>query len=39
MWEMDSYQEFLREHNRDHHAIASAVALLAIVCLLVFILV
>jgi hypothetical protein len=37
MWEMDSYMEALREH-KDHHAIGSAVALLAVVCVLVLIL-
>jgi hypothetical protein len=37
MWDMDSYQEFLREHASDHHAIGSALALLVaigILCLL-----
>jgi hypothetical protein len=34
MWDMDSYREFLREHKSDHHAIGSAIALLALVSLL-----
>ena len=38
MWEMDSYREFLREHKSDHHAIGSAIALLAVVCLVVLVL-
>jgi hypothetical protein len=34
MWDMDSYQEFLREHANGHHAIGSALALLVVIGLL-----
>lgn len=39
MWDMDSYQEFLREHTSDHHAIGSALVLLVAVGILLLVLV
>jgi len=38
MWDFDSYRDFLREHTANHHAIGSAVVLLAAVCVLLFVL-
>ena len=39
MWDMDSYQEFLREHTSDRHAIGSALVLLVAACVLLLILI
>jgi len=39
MWDMDSYQESLREHTSDHHPIGSALVLLVAVGILLLILV
>ena len=38
MWDMDSYQEFLREHASGHHAIGSALVLLVAICVVILVL-
>lgn len=36
MWDLESYRDFLREHDAGHHVVGSALALLAAVCILLF---
>ena len=36
MWDLDSYRDFLEEHASSHHAVGSALALLAVVGILLF---
>lgn len=37
MWDMNSYQVFLREHASDHHVIGSGLVLLVAVGILFFV--
>ena len=38
MWDLESYQEILREHAGSHHALGSALVLLVAICVVTLVL-